>query len=171
MLVSNFASADRNDLVFRLAELAPEISDDSDIVTQTLIQSLGRELIGAPGGADTWSSPDGINYPMYQQYKLFANRANATGYPELYLAFEMILRDMSGEDKSVIVDLIHTAEDLEGTDRANFESLMYDLSYGRFTIDPDAESARISQKVKEFIDKYSDETDIFPRIDSEDTPL
>jgi hypothetical protein len=168
ILVKNFASADRHDLVFELAEIAPEVSDKSDTVTQLVVQGLGRKLIGTPGGAATWQTEGESNYDLFQNYRRYAQKAEATGFPELFLLFEMILRDMEGRSPPEIIALIERVDDLNAVDRGNFIDVLQDLHDETFINVPNSESTQISNQVKAFLRKYSSNSEMFTQILSDE---
>ena len=158
------ARVDRGDFVEKCHDLAPDIVATSDEVTQTLVQHTGRRLIGESGAPEVWFDADGKPNTEYQQYMTFAERARNTGFPEVFLAFELVIRDMLAKPRDEVVGLIRDAETLNAVDSDHFVELMVALSTGEFTSAPDASSGRVVEHYMKFLEKYQNVSDLIASI-------
>ena len=163
-LIRSFAAAGRNDFISTLAEHSPEMARNSDVVTQTLVQQFGRELIAAPGGASSWLDPKGPNAQLFAEYRNYANRAKETRFPELYLAYESILRFMEGKSKNEVGELLARASDLNDQDKSNFVRNLQALADGSFKVTQDSETAAVKKIVSDFVKEYQDGSDLLSLI-------
>lgn len=149
-IAASFAGADRGDLVTDIIDAAPEVTAQSDVVTQILVQMTGRDLIGTAGGASTWSDPGGTEASLYEDYRAYVQRARETGFPELYLVFELVVRNMEGRDDEEILELIAEIADLNDLDQDNFVSVMRSLALDEST----ATNRRAAARTRSFLMTY-----------------
>ena len=89
--VKNFAAANRLDLVARLEGIAPDLFLNSATVIQTMLQVSGFTLLADAGAPTSWTDTTGSRSKIYKNYQAYADRAELSGYPELYLLYEMLL--------------------------------------------------------------------------------
>ena len=136
--------------------LAPEILESSNSVTQTMVQHTGRALIGDAGAPSTWFGSDRQPSDEYKLYKTLADRAKSSGYPELFLAFEMVVRDMEGVSEIEMRELIDDAMTLNEVDRRQFEHLMTAHAGGMYSAEPDASVFRVAARFSAFLEKYEE---------------
>ena len=155
-LIDVSASAGADQYVDEFYNLAPEILKNSDSVTQTMVQHAGRKLIGNAGAPGTWRNDNGESTDEYRLYKTFAGRARATGYPELFLAFELVVRHMERVPRAEIEDLINDAKTLNETDKQQFIYLMKAHSGGEFAQMRSASVVRIINRFLAFLNEYKD---------------
>ena len=153
-IADSFAQADRDDLISRITDVAPDVTERSTVMTQLIVQVQGRNLIGTAGGADVWVDAAGAERELYAEYKEYAERARQTGFPELYLVFELIMRHMEGRPDEEMRQLIADVADLNEVDREGFERLMRSLVDGSFIRSPTAASRRIQARTREFLEDY-----------------
>lgn len=155
-IADSFAQADRDDLISRIVDAAPNVAERSTTMTQLIVQMLGRNLIGTAGGTDAWVDATGAERELYTDYKEYAERARQTGFPELYLVFELITRHMEGRPHEEMIQLVADVADLNEVDREGFERLMRSLVDGSFIRSPTAASRRTQARVREFLEEYGD---------------
>ena len=93
--------------------------------TNAMVQTLGYILLSSAGAPRVWVAEDGILRDTYDDYRRYAVRATSTGYPELFLFFEMLFRHAEGIGEEELVGLIMDLEALNDADRNNFAKLMY----------------------------------------------
>ena len=155
-IANSFAQADRDDLISRLTDAAPDVTERSTAMTQLIVQIQGRNLIGAPGGADAWVDATGAEREVYSEYREYTERARQTGFPELYLVFELITKHMEGRPDEEMRQLIADVADLNEVDREGFERLMRSLVEGSFITSPNAASRRIQARARAFLEDYGD---------------
>ena len=153
-IADSFAQADRDDLISRITDAAPDITERSTVMTQLIVQMMGRNLIATAGGTDAWVDATGAEQELYTEYKEYAERARQTGFPELYLVFELITRHMEGRPDVEMRQLIADVADLNEVDREGFERLMRSLVDGSFIRSPTAASRRIQARTREFLEDY-----------------
>ena len=154
--VQSFAAADREDLVSRITDVAPRVSERSSVVAPIAVTITARRLIGMAGGADSWEDRAGIEQRLYQKYELYAERSRDTGYPELYFAFELIIRFMERRPDNEIRQLAAEVEDLNEVDREAFVMVMKSLADGSFTTESTAASERVRARTRGFLEAYGD---------------
>lgn len=162
--VSNFAAADRLDLVFELEDIASDWFQNSVVVIQTMVQMLGLKLLGDSGPSSSWTETTGSNFGIYEDYRIYTNRARLNGYPELYLLYEMLLEDIKKQPKEMIENLIEDANNLNEADTGNFIRLMTALATERFTNESTSESRRAAKRVRVFLCKYGDQGNLLPVV-------
>ena len=162
--VESFAAADRNDLVAQIRNVAPAVSERSSVMTQIMVHMTGRNLIGLAGGADSWRDRAGIEQGIYQEYEQYAARARETGFPELFLVFELIIRHMEGRPDEEIRQLAAEVVDLNEVDRDAFITVMTSLVQGAFIDAPTAASERVMARTREFLETYRDSSSILESI-------
>ncbi len=158
------AEADRNDFVNKFYNLAPDMLNNSDSVTQILVQHIGRRLIGEAGAPKTWFQKDGAHNDEYKQYKELTNRAHNTGYPEMFLAFELVMRHMEEKSDDEINGLIEDAEDLNERDKKQFVLLMVEHTTGGFSVNKDSSVRRVMERYKNFLEAYEKQSELIRNI-------
>ena len=147
----SFAAAGRPDLVNRLEDAAPDVLRISSTVTSVMVQTEGFVLLSDAGSPRSWQDPDGVLKGTYDSYRRYAGRAKVAGYPELYLAYEMLLRYIASEDTEEIQNLIDDADDLNEQDAEGFITLVSSLAVGTMTRIQDAASQRASERTRAFL--------------------
>ena len=158
------AQIDRGDYVNKFHDLAPDIVKGSDEVTQTLVQHTGRRLIGESGAPKVWFNEDGKPTNEYQRYRTFSERARNTGFPEVFLAFELVMRHMQEKPRKELIGLIADAETLNDRDMQHFIDLMLAHATGDFTTSPDAASERVINHYRGFLEKYQNDSELIAQI-------
>ena len=161
-IANSFAQADRDDLISQITDVAPDVTERSAVMTQLIVQVRGRNLIGIAGGANAWTT--GTDRELYTEYRDYAERARQTGFPELYLVFELITRHMQGRPNAEVRELVADVADLNEVDQNAFEQLMRSLVDGSFVRSPTAASRRIQARTREFLEDYETESLIFGLI-------
>lgn len=156
--VANFASAKRLDLVLRLKEKAPSLFQNSDVVVQTMLQAQGFALLADAGAPNSWMETTGSLRETYNSYREYADRARISGFPELYLLYEMLLRHVEDQDGSEekVKKLIDDSDSLNEADAEQFIKVMVALATEQTVIDSTAESKRVAAHVADFLCKYED---------------
>ncbi len=152
--VESFTSADRVDLVTQVTSVAPRVAEQSSRIAPIVVRLTAYNLIGMAGGADAWLDGTGREYRLYDVYERYVERARDTGYPELYLAFELILRHMAGRPGDEILELGAEVEDLNEIDEGAFIDTMEMLVEGELFMQPTAVSERVKERTREFLDAF-----------------
>jgi hypothetical protein len=155
-LANNFAAANRVDLVSELERAAPDIAGRSNVFPSLLVQALGTQLIGEAGAPGAWQNSDGTHIDLYKRYKEMANRARQTGFPELYIAFELVVRFMGDNPEAEIRELADDIEDLNDLDREAFISVFSSGASSGFAIEQTVNSQRVAQRFNEFLSAFGD---------------
>ena len=150
------AGVGQSDFVDGFYNIAPELVEQSDSLTQTLVQHTGRRLIEKVGAPEVWFDSDRSPTPEYQRYKMFATRAKETGYPELFLAFELVMRHMLERPEEELLELIRDASLLGDVDKEAFVRLMRAHASGEFSQRRSGETERIMRRFGELIDEYNE---------------
>ena len=153
----NFVQIDRPELVFRLEMVAPEIFENSGDISQAMIQLLGNRLLADVDAPGSWKSDEGFMTETHKSYRRFAERAKNTGFPELHLAYEMLLRFVERGSREQILNLIEDTRSLSSLDAEHFETLMVRLAKGEVGI---TGSDRVATRTKEFLCRYRDESEL-----------
>ena len=162
--VKNFASADALDLVSRLEDIAPDWFRNSGIVIQTMVHTLGLELLGDNRPISAWTETTGSKFGIYEDYRTYVDRARRNGYPELYLLYEMLLEDIRKQPRGVIENLIGDADDLNALDTSNFIKVMSALATEEMMRESTPKSRRVANRVKTFLCKYIDQGSLLPTV-------
>lgn len=155
-LIEVSAETGQNGFVDRFYSMAPDILEDSNSVTQTMAQNFGQRLIGNPGAPKAWREGSGYS-EEYQDYKIFIDRANSTGYPELYLAYELVIRHMEGQSKDELRPLLDDARTLTLSDREQFVRLIVAQATGTFASKKTAFIERVTNRFSAFFEEYKHE--------------
>ena len=163
-LINVSAGVGRGDFVNEIVDLAPDIVETSDDVTQTLVQHTGLRLIGESGAPDVWLNEEGEPTDQYRRYKTYAERARDTGYPEVFLVFELVMRHMLKRPEEEVVGLIQDAETLNMTDSEHFATLMVAFSTGAYTVRTDASSVRVVERYREFLQEYRSRSELIEQF-------
>ena len=150
----SFAAATRPDLVNRLDDAAPDVLQISTTVTSVMVQTEGFVLLSDAGSPRSWSDSDGVLRDTYESYKKYANRAKVSGYPELYLVYQMLLGYVSEPNSEVIHNLIDDADSLSDEDAQHFVGLLSSLASGTVVSTDDARSRRASLSTRRFLCEY-----------------
>ena len=168
-LIDISASVDRKDLINDFHNLSPKLLEKSDLIIQTLVQHYGRQLIGRAGAPRVWYDRirTRVATEEYQRYSELAERARDTGYPEVFLAFELVIRYIEERPRDEITSLIDDAETLNEEDKLNFIRLMLAHASGAFvaSAEPGAANVRVVRHYVEFIDAYQDYSELIAKID------
>lgn len=126
-------------------------------------QALGREFIGAIGGAAAWKQEEGQPTNEYVEafeiYLSMMSRARQNGYPELRLLFETIRHHMQGADPLEINGLIDEVDNLNDRDAAIFHDLFTDFLTEEWRSSPDSFSGRVKSRAIAFLRDYARESD------------
>ncbi len=139
-----------------LVALAPNLTRDSTTALQTLLQSYGRDLIGAPGAPASWSEGESY-HQTYLSYQDQSKAAREKGYPEIHLLFEAIIWQMEGKDKNAIKQLLGDIDSLNDEAGDNYEEILEELASESFVRQSTAQSQRIAVRANAFIAKYQNE--------------
>ena len=143
----NFAQINRPEFVLRLEEIAPDLFQTSGTISELMVQLLGNRLL-ADAGSASWLEAEGSARKTYDNYRRYADRANDTGYPELYSAYELLLRFAEERPVGEIVNLIEDLSDLNEVDSGNFVQLMTRLAIGNLGI---AGDDRVAERTVQFL--------------------
>lgn len=161
-----FALSGRADFISQLNGVANFAEIASDSIQTTLSEFYGRKLIGMPGAPEIWQTKD--KYVQEREdYKEFVKRAKESGYPELFNAFELIVRHMEKRPESELLEIIKDAETMNEKDSSGFVTIMIDHCLENFTKRPDAESRRVSERFKEFVTTYKGKSELIQLIDEQ----
>jgi hypothetical protein len=155
-------------LVIRLSEIAPEITEKSGPVAESLVQTYGRDLIAAPAA---WTQKNGARVETFKSYRTYALRAEKQGFPELCIAFELLTRSMASRPRSEIEELARRIEDLNEADRGAFVQLMTSLATQEFKYEPDSETRLVAKRVRAFLTAYSSTSETLAGILASLPPL
>ena len=136
-------------------EMAPAFLETNDSVTQTMVRQTGRQLIGSAGAPDSWRNHDDTPTADYARYKMFVQRANESGYPEHFIAFELIVRHMEGAKPEEIQSLIEDAETLNELDKEHFVRLIVAHATGEFASLDNAFTERITRTFSKFLQDHA----------------
>jgi len=135
------------------------------------VQYYGRDLIAAPAGAAAWTESDGARVETYKTYRTYALRAERQGYPEQYIAFELLTRHLAGHPRTEIEQLAHRVDDLNEDDHAAFKNLMVSLATQTYKFEPDSETLLVAQRVRAFLSEYADASEMLKAILASLPPL
>lgn len=149
----NFIQANRLDLAVRLEDVAPEVVKTSTLFLEVMIQAQGQQLLGDAGAPRSWGDPLGLK-AAYDSYRAYASKAELTGYPELYLAYEMLLGYVANRPEEEIKELIVDTSNLNDVDAANFVAVVVNLATVRSGV---PRTKRIAARVKEFLCTFRDQ--------------
>lgn len=157
----NFAQINRPEFVLQLEDIAPDLFQISGAVSQVMIQLLGNRLLADGGAPRSWLEAEGSMRKTYEDYRRYADRANDTGYPELYSAYEMLIRSVGERPSDEIIHLIEDTDSLNEADTNNFLQLMATLATG----DSDIPGARrIAERVQNFLCQYIEQSDLLSTV-------
>lgn len=170
-MISNLAAIGDDTLVLRLSEIAPDVTEKSGTVTEVLVQTYGRDLLAAPAGAAAWTEGDGARVATFEKYRTYALRAEKQGFPELFIAFELLIRHMANRPRAEIEQLAGRIEDLNQVDHRGFMQIMDTLATQGFKIAPDSETRLIAERVRDFLAAYADASDTLKAILASLAPL
>ena len=164
----NFAQANRPDFIYRLEGIAPEVFQTSGAISEVMTQLLGNRLLADVGTPNSWTKPESPMGKTYENYRRYADIANLNGYPEVYLAYEMLMRSIDeGDSVNQIISLIEDTNRLNEQDTLAFDNLMTSLLVG----DSGAAGAeRAASRTKDFFCRFEDQSTRLRTI-SRDTEL
>ena len=162
--VKNFVEADRLDLAMRLETIAPDLFLSSATIIPTMIQASGFTLLGDAGAPTSWTDAAGSRRELYETYRTYARRAELTGYPELYLLYEMLLGHVEGRPEETIRNLIEDADGLSEQDAEHFVWVMIHLASEGVTMESTAESKRVASRVAEFLCEYREQSELLREV-------
>ena len=153
---TSFVRANRPDFVYRLEELEPAIFQTNGSILQLMVQVLGNRLLADVDTPQSWKRVEGRMKKTYENYQKYADRAKINGYPEIYLAYEMLLRfvEEEGQDE-IILKLIDDLSTLNDQDAENFDGLMMVL------LNEDSDfpgGKRIANQVKDFLCRFKEQS-------------
>ena len=159
----NFAQANRPDFVSRLEGIAPEVFQTSAnaTVSQIMTQILGNRLLAHAGAPRSWADAESPMRNVYVNYQRHAARAYETGYPELYLAYELLLAFVEERPRDEISNLIRDTATLNDQDSENFVNLITSLAAGDLDI---AGSERVARRTGEFLCQFGDKSVLLTEI-------
>lgn len=160
-LINNTIAAGLGERARRIVEFAPEVAETNTSVLQSLIQSYGRDLLEDVAAPRSWLEEDGAQRRNYERYRALALRAKDSGYPELYLLFELLIRHVEAREDSEMQALVDRIETLNDTDRRFFMELIVDLGNGKYKRTPDNETRHVARIVRDFIENYKTDDETF----------
>ena len=135
----------------------------SGINVQLGAQALGREFIGAIGGAAAWRQVQGQPANEYAEafeiYLSMMSRARQRGFPELRLVFETIRFHMEGANPLEISGLITEVDDLVDRDAEIFHGLFTEFLTEEWRAIPDSYSSRVKDMAIAFLNDHAHESD------------
>ena len=161
--IKNFAAIDRLEFVFGLESITPDSLLNSGAVIQTMIHALGLTLLADAGAPDSWTDDTTDSRNKYNRYRAYADKANISGYPELYLLYEMLLGYIEKGQAPVIDDLIEDTGNLNDEDAENFVQVMTVFAGG---VVPGyiSNRDRVTSLVAEFLCAYGEQSEILRRV-------
>ena len=112
----------------------------------TMVQGQGARLLDAAGAPRSWLDAAGPMRETYDTYRQYANRISAVGYPEVYVAFELLLRYMEERPQRELAALFEDADNLNDQDTERFIRFMILMAE-----DP---RQRLSERTREFICEF-----------------
>ena len=148
----NFASGNRIDYLEDLEEIAPNLLRESDVALQAMTLVLGYRLLSDVGAPRTWIDKEESMWETYQKYREYSGRARHSGYPELYLVFEMIIRHLEERNRDEISNLILESDELNSTDSNAFVTIMESMTSG--VADELPGSDRLAKRTRDFLCAY-----------------
>lgn len=156
-IITNFAAADRYDLIEELFEIAPEEMAASSTACQSITVSLGFSLAGfevspqkATGRfAKQWS--DYINL-----YKTTAENCRKLKFPEAGYVFDLVISIMEGENIEVIKAIADDTAEMSPQEIEFVRTITMGLLVGDYMKNPDSSQAveRARARTIEMIERY-----------------
>ena len=141
-----------------------EVTTFAGVDIQNSTRGLGRDMLGAPGGASEWMRGDGIYADAFPLYYDAILNAEAMAYPELALAFDLVRLHMEDPVDGSIGRLLDAVAKLNERDTALFVTEMerfVDESWRGF---PDGYSGRVRDRTIAFLKDYSDASPLLTEI-------
>ena len=155
---TNFAAADRLDLVNRLVDIAPDWAENSPVITFTMVLSLGSKLLGDAGAPESWTETTGSKRRIYESYRTYIDKVELSNRMELYLLYEILLAHIEGRPMEVISNMIGDVDSLNEADAEIFLKLMVNLATEASVSKSTAESKRVADRVKAFLCEYGNQS-------------
>jgi hypothetical protein len=149
-----FASARRTDLVAELEAAVPLVAEKSMDFTQTMVQVLGRSALAQPGAPTSWTDGTKQEINDFERFRMYAQRAKNRRYPELFLAYELVVRDLEGRRPEEIKNMIDDIAALNEVDLGNFQQIMITNATTGFTTNPNPGDLRVGAAFRSFLKKY-----------------
>ncbi len=162
--LESFASANRVDLVNRLEEAAPDVFQMSGAAVPVMVQTQGFNLLSAPGAPSVWMEENGILRQAYSSYQQYANSARIGNYPELYFAYEMLIRHLERRPEKEVEELISAVDDLSGEDSESFIQILNRLATGTITRRQDVATKTVSTRTHAFLCKYDGKGELISAV-------
>lgn len=169
----NFALAYLVDYVDRMEAIHPNLAQVDDVNTlQSILHMRGRQLLAEPGLA-SWANPADPMADVYKRYRAYAEGVRKGGYPEVYLAYELLLTHLeekanrdpeaSSQTDDKMARLFEEGKYLNEVDAENFVVVMADLAGDPLPNDS-VRSKRIASRVKDFICEYRDQNTLLSSV-------
>ena len=169
IIVDLFMRAGRVDLAKRLESIVPEIFRSNDSILQTMIQTQARRLLADAGAPDSWKDETGPMWDVYSSYRIYAEKAQFSGYSEFYFAFELLLRHIKNQPEDELTNLIADVNSLEDRDVGFFDAglfveIMVSLATSQWTTERNAGSDRVANQVKMFICQFKSHSSLLEMV-------
>ena len=150
MIVSNFAQADRGDLIVQMETLTPNLFRNYSDPLITVI--LAFDLLAATGGAGDWGDDAAPLFDAKRVYDRHVAGAERAGFPEFQILFEMFVRGLEDEtSEAQLLRLARSFDDLDDNDKLSYIKHLVDLRSGYLGDENSrpARAARIAGRVEE----------------------
>ena len=164
---NNFAQANRLDFVVRIEEIVPSMFLDNEAIVPTMVALTAYRLLGDAGAPNSWKDPDGLRRETYESYRKYSKGAEAAGYPELTLLFELLLGFVEGRSVDTIENLIRDIDSLNAVDTDNFQFVMLMFATGAYETgmtESTVESSRVASHVTEFLCQHGRQREVLQRV-------
>ena len=162
-LLEALAAAGIGPDINRLEELYRNQISKSDGIVSTLAQHYSREILSTPDAPDDWNSV--INSANFDRQQTYIRLAKSRGYPEFYIFFQMLVKFLqSDENDDVVQKIIDEIKDLNENGLSNFLNLVQRFAMNKISVEPTAETTRISERTIAFLEKHQDAREEFRLI-------
>ena len=161
LAVKNFAMVDQPDLLVRLESQVPDLVQEGDIYLQMNYQrTYGALLLNDAGAPRSWMDANGYARKTYTRYLKFAEKTRRGGFTESYLAFELLLRYIEGQQETEINNLIEDADRLPEEKADNFVAIMKNLA----SHSNNGQPTRIVKLAKDFLCAYRQNSELLADV-------
>ena len=147
----------------RLEEMYRGQISKSPGIILTLTLHYGFQVLATPGAPDDWSS--NVYSSDFDRYGRYISLARLHGFSGAYVFYQMLVENLrSRGDDNIVREIIKGIDSFDERDSNAFWKMVETYATDAVSVEPTAETTRISERTVAFLEKYQDVREEFGPI-------
>ena len=137
----------------RLEEMYRDQISKSPGIILTLTLHYGLQVLATPGAPDDWNS--NIYSGDFERYSRYISLVRLHGFSSAYVFFQMLVEDLrSHGDNNIVREIIKEIDSFDERNSKAFWKMVQTYAGNAISVEPTAETNRISERTIAFLEKY-----------------